>query len=77
MMETNMIAIRDPKRFCFRFYRPKYLQEKLKYEFELIRKINESLAENNVKNKIEKLLLKYKDGNNIHQQGKQQNEWTT
>ena len=40
-------------------------------------KINEHLAENKIKNETEKLLLKYKHGNNIHEHGKQQNEWTT
>ena len=36
--------------------------------------INESLAENKIKEEIEPLLLKYKQGNNIHEHGKQQNE---
>ena len=40
-------------------------------------KINEHLAENKIKNETEKLLLKYKHGNNFHEHGKQQNEWTT
>ena len=38
---------------------------------------NESLAEKKIENEIEQLLLKYKPGNNIHEHGKQQSEWTT
>ena len=44
----------------------------MKYEIELILKSNISFAENKTKNEIEKLLLKYKHGNNIHEHGKQQ-----
>ena len=40
----------------------------------IIIKRNESLAENKIKNKIEKLLLKYKHGNNILEHRKQRNE---
>ena len=32
------------------------------------------LAENNIKNETEQLLLKYKYGNNIHEHRKHQNE---
>ena len=70
-MEENMIAIRDPKTFCFNFVLPKDVDENLKRETEFIIKSNESLAEIIIKNKIEQLLLKYKDGNNIHEHGKQ------
>ena len=42
-----------------------------------MRKYNESLAENKIKNEIEQLLLKYKHGNNIHEYEKQQNEQAT
>ena len=34
-------------------------------------KINESLAENKLKNEIEQILSKYKHGNNIHEHRKQ------
>ena len=46
----------------------------LKHEIESIIKSNEYLAENTIKNEIEKLLLKYKHGDNSHEQGEQQNE---
>ena len=68
-----MTVIRDPKTFCFNFDCSKDVDENLKHETELILKSNESLAENKIKNNIEKLLLKYKHGNNIHEHGKQQN----
>ena len=66
-----MIVIRDPKTFCFNFDWPKDVGENMKYEIEAIRKSNESLAENKIKNKTEQLLLKYKDG---YKQRKQQNK---
>ena len=68
-----MIMIRDPKTFDFDFYWPKDVHENLKHETEFIVKSNELLAENTVRNKIEKLLSKYKHGNNIHEHRKQQN----
>ena len=58
--------IRDPKTFYFNFDWPKYVDENLKHEIEFIIKSNESLAENEIKNEIEQLLLKYKHGNNIY-----------
>ena len=70
-MEENMIVIRDPKIFCFNYDWPKDVDENLKHENELIMKSNESLAENETKNEIEQLLLKYKHENNIHEHGKQ------
>ena len=69
-----MIVIKDLKTFCFNFDWPKDVDENLKHEIEFIIKSNESLAENKIKTKIEQLLLKYKDGNNIQEHGKQQNE---
>ena len=39
-MEENMIIIRNPKTFCFNFDRPKYGDEDLKHEIELIIKSN-------------------------------------
>ena len=69
-----MIVIRDPKTFYFGFNWPEDVAENLKHEIEFIIKSNESLAENQIKNKIEQLLLKYKHGNNIHEHRKQQNE---
>ena len=44
------------------------------HEIESIIKSNESLEENQIKNEIEPLLLKYKNGNNIHEHKKQQNK---
>ena len=73
-MEENMIVIRDPKTYCFNFDLPKDFDENLKHEIEFIIKSNESLAEIIIKNKIEKLLLKYKHGENIHKHGKLQNK---
>ena len=76
-MEENITVIRDPKTFCFNFDLPKDVDKNLKREIEFIIKSNESLAEIMIKNEIEKLLLKYKHGNNIHEHRKQQNELTT
>ena len=68
--------IRDAKTFRFNFDLPN-VNENLKREIEFIIKSNESLAEKIIKKEIEQLLLKYKDGNNIHEHRKQQNEWIT
>ena len=73
-MEENMIVIRDPKTFCFNFDWPKDVDENLKHEIEFIRKSNQSLAKSKIKIEIEQILSKYKNGNNIHEHGKQQNE---
>ena len=73
-MEENMIVIRDPKTFYFDFEWPKDVEMNLKHEIEYIIEINESLAENKIKNETKQLLSKYKHGNNIHQHGKKQNE---
>ena len=69
-----MIVIRDPKTFYFDFDWSKDVDENLKYEIGFIIKSNEYLAENKIKNEIEQLLSKYKYGNNIHEQGKQESE---
>ena len=45
-----MMVIRDTKTFCFNFDRPKYVDENLKHEIDSIIKINESLAQNKIKN---------------------------
>ena len=37
--------------------------------------MNESLAENKMKNEIDQLLSKYRHGNNIHEHGKQPHEF--
>ena len=70
-----MILVRDPRTFDFDW--PKDTDENFKHEIEFILKSNESLAENKIKTEIEKLLLKYKHGNNIHESRKQQNKWDT
>ena len=67
-MKENMIVIRDPKILIFIFI------VNLKHEIEFIVKSNASLADNIIKNETEQLLLKYKHGNNIHKQGKQQSK---
>ena len=64
------IVIRDPKSFFFNFDWPKNVDENLKHKIEFIIKNNESLADNKRKNKVEQLLLKYKYGNDIHQDEK-------
>ena len=76
-MEESMIVIRDTKTFCCDSNLPEYVDRNLKHEIELTIKSNESLAENEVKDDIEQLLLKCKHGNNIHKHGKQRNEWIT
>ena len=74
-MEENMIVIRDPKLFVLILVCQKPVDENLKCETEFIIKNNESLAEIIIKNEIEIIiLLKYKQGNNIHEHEKQQNE---
>ena len=72
-----MIVIRDPKTFCFSFDSPKDVDENLKREIEFIIKSNKYLAEKKIKNQTKQLLLKYKQGNNIQEHGKQQNKSTT
>ena len=69
-----MIVIKDPKTFCLNFDWPKFVDQNLKHEIELILGSNEASAQNKIKNKIGQLLLKYKHGNNIQEQKKQQNE---
>ena len=60
MMDENMIVIIDPKRFCFSFDWPKDVDENLKHKIEtIIKKSNESLAQNEITNKVEQLLSKY------------------
>ena len=73
-MEENMIVIRHPKAFCYNFNLPKDADENLKREIEFIIKSNESLAEIIIINEIEQLLLKYKHGNNIRENAKQQSK---
>ena len=73
-MEENMIVIRNPKTFCLNFDWPKDVDENFKHTIELIIKSNESLTEDEIKKKIEQLLLKYKHRNNIDEREKQQNE---
>ena len=69
-----MILVRDPKTFYFYFDWLKDFDERLNHEIELIIKSNKYLAWNKIKNEIEQLLLKYKNGNNIHEHGKEQKE---
>ena len=77
MIEERMIVIRNLKTFSFNFDFSKDVDENMKLEIEFIIESNESLAEKKIENEIEQLLLKYKPGNNIHEHGKQQSEWTT
>ena len=68
-----MIVIRDPKTVYFNFHWPKDFDENLKHEIEFVIKINESLAVIKIKLETEQLLLKYKNGNNIHEHVKRMN----
>ena len=52
IMEKNIIVIKDPKIFCSNFDCPKNVDENLKREIEFIIKSNESLAENEIKNRL-------------------------
>ena len=70
-MEENMIVIRDSKALCFNFDLPKDYDKNFKHEIEFIIKSNESSVESKITSKTEQLLLKHKDGNNIHGPGKQ------
>ena len=72
-----MAVIRAPKTFYFDFDWPKDFDDNLKHGIEFIRKINESLAQNNIKSEIEQILLNYKHVQNIHEHRKQQNKLTT
>ena len=74
MMEENMIVIRDSKTFRFNLDWGKDVDANSKHEIKYIIKSRESLAENKRKNEIEKLLLKYRHGINIHENRKQQNK---
>ena len=58
----------------FYFYLPKSFEQILKHKIEFIIKHNEALVENKIKNEIEQLLSKYKHGNDIHENGKQENK---
>ena len=69
-----MTVIRDPRTFYFYFDWSKDVDENLKRGIEFIRKSNETLAENKMKNEIEQSLLKHKHGNNVYEHGKQHNE---
>ena len=72
-MKENVIVIRDPKTFHFEFDWRKGNDENMKHEIEFIIESNKFLAENKIK-ETERLLLKYKRGNDIHEHRKQQNE---
>ena len=69
-----MIVTRDFKTFYFNFDFPENADKNLKRQIEFIIKNNEYLADMIIKSKIEQLLLKYRHGNNIHEQVKQQKE---
>ena len=69
-----MVVIREPKTLYFGLYLPKDVDRNLKHETEFIIKSNKRLADNKIKSEIEQLLFKYKNGNDIHEHRKQQNE---
>ena len=72
-MEENMIAISDPKTFCFNFDLPKKVDENLKHEIEFNMESNESLAEITIKMRLDNYCQNM-FGNNIHRHRKHQNE---
>ena len=74
IMEYNMVVIRGPKTFQFNFDFPKDFDKNFKQEIEFTIKRNESLAECTIKNEIEQLSSKYKNGSDSHKHGKQQNQ---
>ena len=77
-MEENTIVKRDPKIFRFNFDWPKYVDTNLKYEIEFMIKSNKVLAENEIKNEIERLLLKYKNGTIfMNTENSKASKWTT
>ena len=57
-MEENMILIRDPKTFCFKFDRLKVADDNLKHETEFIIKSNDYLAENKIKKRDWTIIIK-------------------
>ena len=69
-MKDNMVVIREPKTFHLNFDLPKDVDKNLKHETEFIIKHNDSLASHKLKNETEKLLAKYKHGNDIHEHRK-------
>ena len=72
-----MVAVRDSKNFYFYFDWSKTVDENLTHEIEFIMKSNGSLAENEIENKTEQLLSKYKHGNDTYENEKQQKKLTT
>ena len=70
LQQFNQVITIIEETFCFNFDWPKNVDENLKHEIEFIIKSNGSLAENKIKNEIEKLLLKHKHGSNIHEHRK-------
>ena len=50
---------------------PKDVDKNLRHEIDSIIKHNELLAQHTIKNPISQLLLKYKHGNDIHEDEKQ------
>ena len=77
IMQENLNLIRCPKMFRFHLDQPKDVDDTLKHETEFIIKINESLAENQIKDKIDQLLLKHKHGNNFREHKKQSQKFGT
>ena len=67
-MKENLVVIREPKTFYFDFYYPRNVN--LEQEIKFIIKSNYFLAENKMKNEIEKLFSKCNHGNAIHEHGK-------
>ena len=72
---NKLVKTTEPKTFCFDL--PKDVDNNLEHETNSIIKHNELLDEHTIKNKVRQLFSKYKHGNDIHEHGKQQNQWTT
>ena len=77
MTQQNMILKRDPETFCLNFDLTKDISKNLIREIEFFMKIIESWAKSIENKEIEQLYSKYRHGYNIHEQGKQKNEWTS
>ena len=67
--DNKLVIITEPKTIHFNL--PKVISNKLKYEIDFIIRDNELLTEHKMKNKISRLLFKYKHVNDIHEHGKQ------
>ena len=69
MGDSKFVITTEPK--TFRFDLPKHAGIDLKHEIYSVIKLNKTLAEYTIKNKIRLFLSKYNHGNGIHEYEKQ------